>query len=373
MMCYRHGCAILLAAWLVNGAAIFAQQPPLKPVAAASTKTILEVELLTGPDGGALQAQEWRTVFEKLDVPVTIHKAVLDEKPDVKERTVGTLRYVTAIGKLERQGRITFPDHSFERSDSVKLKEWFDELKTYGRQGAPDGQPLWGLSKQQFELLYQSLAELSNIELQGLPLDRAATDLKLPETYPLRWSTTAADRLKRLGEQNTARQRVAGFTKATALAIALNDRGFGFKPKRTPSGSIELVVEPQARDRNELWPVGWPLQRQAPELLPGLFTMSNIELHNEPLMDVLNTAAELSEVGILLDYASLDQRQVDLGALKANFKLKKTTWSLALRGVLVPQKLNREYWQDEAGRGFVWIVPVGKERTSTAAPKTPAK
>lgn len=368
-MLSRQGCAILLGV-LFAAQAAFAQGPSNKPPA-TSVRTILEAELLTSPDGGALQAQNWRAVFEQLDVAVTIHKAVLDEKPEVKERVVGTLRYVTVVGRLDRQGRIVFPDRVYSQSDVARLKEWFDELKTYGRQGAPEGQPLWGLSKQQFDLLYTALSEVSDAKLQGLPLDRAAIELSLPAQYPLRWSTAATDRLKALGDQATVRQEVAGFTKATSLAIALNDRGFGFRPNRTPSGSLELVIEPLARDKNELWPIGWPPQRQVPEMLPGLFAMTNIELRQEPLLDVLDAAADLAQARILLDYAALDQRQVKLDEIKVSLPLKKTTWSLVLRAVLVPQKLNREYWQDEAGRAFVWIVPIGKERTSAPPPAMP--
>src|SRR5581483_2127861 len=257
-----------------------------------------------------------------------------------------TLRYVTAIGRLDRQGRIVFPDRSFTTADASKLKEWFNDLRTYGKQGAPEGQPLWGLSKQQFELLYAALSEPSTTELQDLPLDKAVTTLKLPDAYPIRWSTSATQRLQSLGKDGTVRQKVVGFSKATALAIALNDRGFGFRPNRTPAGSLELVIEPQSRGRSDLWPIGWPTQRQIPELLPGLFEMTNIELHQQPLLEVLDAASDLTGARILFDYAAIEQRPVNLAALKVNYPLKKTTWSIALRAVLVPQKLNREYWQD---------------------------
>lgn len=343
-------------------------QPPTPKRGGTATKTILNVELLSAADGGALHAQDWRAVFEQLDVQLTVRRAVLDDKPDIKERTVGTLRYVTVIGQLDRQGRIVFTTASFTRADAARLKEWLDDLKTYGSQGKPDGQPLWGLSKAQFEALYLALSERVDVELQGQTLDQAVTALEFPATYPLRWSTAARERLVKLGEQATVRQRVAGFTKATALAIALNDQGFGFRPNRTPAGSIELVIEPQSADGRELWPIGWPLQQQAPELMPKLFVMTNIELRQESLLDVLEAAAGLTDTPILLNQAELDRRQIDLAALKASHPLKKTTWSLALRAVLVPQKLNREYWQDESGRAFVWITPIGKARSAPAAP-----
>jgi hypothetical protein len=346
---------------------LFAQPPATKSPAAA-TKTILNVELLTGADGGALHAQDWRGVFEQLDVAVTIRRAVLDDKPDLKERTVGTLRYVTVIGQLDRQGRLVFTTGTFTRADAAKLKEWLDELKTYGSQGKPEGQPLWGLSKTQFEALYLALSERLEDELQTMTVERAVTAAKLPAAYPTRWSVAARERAVRLGAQGTVRQPVAGFSKATALAIGLNDRGLGFRPNRTAAGTLELVIEPQSAERFELWPVGWPLQQQAPVQMPGLFAMTNIQLQQESLVDVLAAAADLTDTPILLNHSELDRRQVEVAALKASHPLKKTTWSLALRAILVPQKLNREYWQDESGRAFVWITPIGKERQAPPKP-----
>ncbi|MDZ4687622.1 MAG: hypothetical protein SH850_21330 [Planctomycetaceae bacterium] len=358
-------CAGILSivCWLILGSSV-AAQPTAKPSAERSRTTVVQVELLTGPDGGAITAQEWRIVFEKLDVELLVRRGVLDDKPEVKEKDVGTLRYVTAIGKLERSGRLVFGDKTFNRDEAPKLKEWLDELKTYGSQGAPTGKPLWGLSKTQFEQLYAAMANPSADEIQNLPLAEAIEQLKLPAAYPLRWSTAARDRLSLLGETNAVRQPLAGFSKATQLAIALNDHGFGYRPNRTPAGNIELVIEPQTAQPTDQWPVGWPLQQQAPQAMPGLFAMTNIELERAVLTELLAAGSDLTGTPMLIDYAELARRQIDPAAVIVKHPFKKTTWSLALRAMLVPQKLNREYWQDEAGRAFVWITVVGKTRAN---------
>jgi hypothetical protein len=361
---WNHAILLLCLAGMLPAAS---GQPPSHPSGGRSGKTFLDVVLLAAPDGGALHSQDWRSAFEQLDVPVSIRRPVLDDKPEVKERTVGTLRYVTVVGVIDRQGRLVFADRTFTRGEAAKLKEWLDELTTYGAQGSPKGQPLWGLSKPQFEALYLALAEVHSADLSGQPLSRAVAALEISPQYPLRWSSAATDVVQKLGDEATVRQHVVGFSKATTLAIALNDRGLGFRPNRTPSGGIELVIEPQTENRHEHWPVGWPLQRPAPQALPGLFVLTNIQLQKEPLADVLEAVTDLTEAPVFVDYAGFAQRQLDLAALRATHPLKKTTWSLALRAILVPQKLNREYWQDEAGKAFVWITPIGKERTNGAA------
>lgn len=367
-MTQRQTCLWLLLL-LVFPVVLAAQTTSPNPTT-APMKTLLEVVLLNSPEGGALHSQDWRSAFEQLDVRVSIRRPVLDDKPEVQERIVGTLRYVTVIGIIDRQGRLVFSGRTFTRNEMARLKEWLDELTTYGAQGSPHDQPLWGLSRSQFEKLYAALMEACPTELQGQPLIAAVKALEIPAAYPVRWSTEALSLLQRLGENATVRQPVAGFSKGTSLAIALNDRGFGFRPNRTPAGSIELLIEPQTDDRQTMWPVGWPLQRQTAQALPGMFVFTNIQLQQEPLADVLAAVSDLTETPILVDYAALARRQLDLSTLRATHPLKKTTWSLALRAILVPQKLHREYWQDEAGRAFVWITTIGKDRTEAKVKPT---
>ncbi len=328
--------------------------------------TTVDVELLTDPNGGALQAQQWRTQFEQLGIALKVRRPVLNDKPDVSDRVVGTLRYVTAVGQLERSGKIVFPGKAFTFSDAPKLKEWLDELKTYGAQGSPNGKPLWGLTEKQFKVTYDVLTAVLKTSVAGKDLPDAVTAMELPANLPVRWSIAARDYLERRVADGkiTAVHDTAGFSKATVLAIALNDQGLGFRPNRTPEGTIELLIEPQVADRQELWPVGWPVQQQVTNVLPGMFVMVNVALEKLPADEVLKDVAKATETPIFVDRAEFERRDIDLTKLLVSHPLKKTTWSLALRAMLVPKRINREYWQDEAGRGFVWITATGKPRAA---------
>jgi hypothetical protein len=333
-------------------------KPRVEPSAGTSSKprtTIVEIKLLTGANGGGLHSQQWSKILEPLDVSVQIQRPTLNDKPEVRERTVGTLRYVTAVGTLDRSGAISFPGRSFEATDGHKLREWINELKTYGAQGAPDGQPMWGLSKEQFTKVYDSLLKPVEAELTDLPLTDAISKLPLPKEYPVRFNQAATALLEQAGAKNRVRQDVRGFCAATALAIMLNDCRLGFRPNRTPAGGLELLVEPLGQ-RQDLWPVGWPLQKQRIKAAPKLFAMTPIELDRVELTDLLETVAELTDTPVMLDYYEIEQKNIDLSKLTVSFKRAETSWSVALKNVVVPKKLSREIWQDEAGRTFVWIT-----------------
>ncbi|HET6423075.1 MAG TPA: hypothetical protein VFG20_05290 [Planctomycetaceae bacterium] len=352
-------------AWCLVGVtlATASAQPKDAPVGKVRSTTV-EVELLTSPEGGILHGQQWRAQFEQLGVSLKVKRAALNDKPQISERIVGTLRFVTAVGQVERSGRISFPGKAFTFSDGPKLKEWIDELKTYGAEGSPHGKPLWGLTEKQFKVLYGELSAVQKTSVAGKDLPDSVTALELPDHIPVRWSLAAQDHLERrvAGKQIAAIHDTTGFSKATVLAIALNDQNLGFRPNRTPEGTIELLIEPQSADRQDHWPVGWPLQQQQSALLPNLFLMVNVSLEKLPASEVLDEVAKATETPVFVDRAEFERRDIDLTKLLLSHPLKKTTWSMALRSMLVPKRITREYWQDEGGRGFVWITATGKPR-----------
>ncbi len=332
----------------------------IKPKAAASRKpttktTIIEFELLQEAGGGALSAQNWLKVLEPLDVSLRVHRPVADDKPGLKEREAGNTRYVTVIGLLDRSGNIELPDRTFTLNDSVKLKEWIEELRTYGVKGTPKGQPLWGMTDDQFAVLYDGLMKPIDFETDEMPLKQALDKIPLPADFPLKWSADAGDVLAKRGERGQVRQELKGFSAGLVLALSLSDNGLGFRPSRTPAGNIELLIEPR-NSKLEQWPIGWSVQRATFKAAPKLYAMAPIELTDVELSDVLVAISKLAETPILIDHAELDAKQIDLEKIKVSFPRKMTTWSLALRQLVIPKRLTRELWQDEAGRVFVWIT-----------------
>ena len=71
---------------------------------------------------------------------------------------------------------------------------------------------------------------------------------------------------------------------------------------------------------------------------------------------MINAISKVSETPILIDYAELDAKQIDLEKVKVSFPRKVTNWSIALSRLIAPQRLTHELWQDEAGRTFVWLT-----------------
>ena len=375
VMTYSRTLGSLFFVWCsIIGSVPLNAQPPAPPTrsetsSGASSKprtTIVEIHLLANADGGGLHSQQWNRILEPLDVSVQITRSASIEKNEVRERNVGTIRYVTAVGTLDRSGKISFPGRTFDASDAPKLREWINELKTYGAQGTPEGQPMWGLSKEQFNRLYDSMLKPVDVELTNLPIGEAISKLPLPKQYPVRLSPAAQTQIEQAGAKNHARQDMRGFSAATALSIMLNDCRLGYRPNRTPTDGLELLVEPLGL-RKDQWPIGWPLQKQRIKAAPKLFTMTPIELDQVPLTDLLATVAELTETPVMLDYYEIDKKNIDLSKLTVSLKRTETSWSVALKNIANPKRLSREIWQDEAGRAFVWITTNRPGRSNAPA------
>ena len=344
----------------LGNAETFAQAGDTRPKSsiralAKESKTTVAVELLVGREGVGRYAQEWRRVFEELQVSLRVRQGLSTDKLTIKERTFGRLRKITVIGKLERSGRLVFSDRVVTTSKTAELAEWLRELQTYGAQGAPDGKPLWGLNESQFTEIDESLRPPLQAEPQGLPLTTAINKFSLSEKFPLRFSTAAESWLADRDRQHVARNNLSGFSSGTALAILLSEYGLGFRPLRTPEGSIELVVQ-RLSDAEKHWPVGWELTQKRWKTAPKLFRLVPVELEDVALSDVLNTVSAQTEIPICIDHYRLRAKGIDITKLHVSHPKRKSSWSLLLKRVTNPSKMTRRLLIDEQGRPFIWIT-----------------
>lgn len=358
------------------------EEKPATPTAAPrfdSSQTNIRIELLTAGDGGtAVEAQQWSRTLANLGYSARIRRPLLDDKPEVTERTQGPLRLVTIVGTIDRRGTLRLGDRTFAPHQAAELKDWLASIKKYGAQGSPEGQPFWGLSRAQFESVYRSLSEPVAVDVTGLPLSAAITKLPLPAEHPLQFSASARRLLEAQSATNGVSRSVAGLTTGTALAYLLNEYGLGFHPERTADGSIVLAVgtlsEASSSNNDDetpasppFWPVGWSVDAppganaaaDSPsrvDVAPTLFRLTNIGFPDIPLTDALATVEAETDVPVLIDRPGIAAAQIDLAKSRAKLPTRKTSWSLALRYATTPNRLDADLRRDEAGQPLVWVT-----------------
>ena len=322
--------------------------------------TSVELEILTD-DGNGIRAQEWRLALESLEISLAFRRGEVGEELETTEKNYGKFRRVTAIGRMDRAGKLTFADQVFQPGDRNRIKSWVEDLQKYGAQGSPLGKPLWGLNEEQFSAVYASLLEVTTNDLRDMPLEKAIRNLPLPFEYPLEWSPAARKRLSEAEGKDVVRQSTLGFTTATALAVILNDAGLGFRPVRTPAGSMELLIDVPGKSE-DVWPVGWPLKLSRQKAAPKLFVLNQIFLDDKTLLDVLGMASQSAEIPVLFNYAELDHITDDWAGIPILYRPRQATWHTVVRDVLNKGKLTFDLYQDEAGRVFLYVTTIKSKR-----------
>ncbi len=320
-------------------------------------ETDVRFELIREPGTDGVAAQRWGRLFQKLGITLRIRNPLINDKGEIKESMLGRIRQVKAIGVLRADGTIAFPGRSYSTGDAGRLKEWIDELKTYGAQGAPAGKPAFGLDQRQFALLTTSLSQVVEGETEELGLAEALDQLALPSEYPVRLTEDAKAWLAVVSSRKVGSE-LKGFSKGTALAVVLNEFGLGFRPLRTPDGSLQLTIAP-LKKQPERWPVGWELEQlklKRTRVAPKLFKMVPVDLKDVPLKDVLDGVTIASGVPVLIDYYKIEAMGIDVRKLLVSHPPKRTSWSLVLKGITNPHKLTRKVLVDERNRAFVWVT-----------------
>ncbi|MCA9053961.1 MAG: hypothetical protein KDA75_09000 [Planctomycetaceae bacterium] len=320
-------------------------------------QTFVDVVILTPQFGATVAAQRWAKVLNEMDVQAQFRAPIGTDELGVDESIRGTFRNVKVVGQLTEDGRLQLGDELYTPDDVRKLKEWLDETKAYGAQGAPLGKPLWGLNPNQFSEIYESLAVPVEKELEGASLTAAIDRLPLPQKHPLR-NSAAADGWLSTHPAAVVENRLQGLSCGTVLALILREAGLGFQPLRTPSGSLELSVKPLAAGE-QFWPVGWDLPEDVDhgQLVPVLHRFTEIGFENAALQDVLDATSAAIEVPILVDYYAVRASGVDLADKAVSLPIGRTTWSLMLNRVIRKANLTKSVRTDEQGRPFVYVEP----------------
>lgn len=322
-------------------------------------KTSIEFELVApGALAGDTRTRDWAELLQEQGASVRIRQPLFDDELGVTEKVRGTLRWVKVIATFDDMGKLILPEETFSRSDSQRLNEWIEELKLYGAQGSPEGKPLWGLSEEQFNTLFTAMSEPVPVNSYGETLDVAIQQMNLPASYAVRYHSTAAAHLASMQPVDPVRQRLAGLSRGTSLAIMLADYGLGFRPLRTPTKEIELVIQPLT-DISDPWPVGWDLDKETRrgDLAPNLFKMVPVKFDNIPVQAVLDEIASVTGVPVVVNHYLAKQKEINLDEITLSYPSRKAAWISVINSAAARNRMKQELRLDEQSHPFVLIAP----------------
>ncbi len=313
--------------------------------------------LLSRERANGLAGQQWAEVFRQFEVPLRVRQPMYNDKAGVEQDIFGTTRRVVVTGLLDRNGEIVFPDRKFRLNEIGELADWIEELQTYGAQGAPAGQPLWGLSKAEFDVLHATMRTVVENKTSNLDLATAIVSLELPSDYPIDFTSKAKQTLGPVDQIPLVKNDLTGLAKGTAFALLLREYGLSFTPQRLPDESIVLSIE-AAEEVEKAWPIGWDpdsfgLTRLT--LAKKLFVAMPVEVDQMSMSEMLQELERQTDIPVYVDGMALKSMELDFDKMTVTYPRKRTSWSLCLRTLVSKIQLTQELRVDENDRAFLWI------------------
>ncbi|WP_339746530.1 hypothetical protein [uncultured Rubinisphaera sp.] len=352
---------LILGTLLLSGMILSVNQVSAQPPESVADRLHTDVKfelLLSRERANGLAGQEWAEVFRQFEVPLRVRQPLYNDKAGVEQDIFGTTRRVVVTGLLDRNGEIVFPDRKFRLSEVRELAEWIEELKTYGAQGAPEGQPLWGLNKAEFDLLHAAMRTVVENKTSDLDLAEAIVALELPSNYPIDFTSKAKQTLGPVDQIPTVKNDLTGLAKGTAFALLLREYGLSFTPRRLPDESILLSIE-DAEEVDKAWPIGWDpdsigLTRLS--LAKKLFVAVPVEVDQMSMTQMLQELEKQTEIPVFVDGMALKSMNLDFDKMTVTYPRKRTSWSLCLRTLVSKIQLTQELRVDENDQAFLWIT-----------------
>jgi hypothetical protein len=292
-------------------------------------------------------AQNWTKVLQQLPF-ATFRISVADgsEKAGITREQESLL----LTGTIGPDGRLTLHGGTFRLNEKARLAEWLQTLKS-GDAVPKESQPhAFGLTDRQLVDLFDRLRPKIDNQTKGMTIGELI-DLTESNTGLEIVAEGTRDRLN-----ETISDEFSGLACGTVLAASLRLSGLVIVPQRRLDQTVLLLGD--YRTAPESWPVGWPREKPAPELIPKLLDRLNADILETPLSDVLNAVQPRLRVPFLFDRSSMARQGIDPAAIKVSVPRRRTTYGRLLDICLVKGRLKSEVRVDEAAQPFVWISPI---------------
>jgi hypothetical protein len=312
----------------------------------------IELELVTESGFPITGSQQWTYLLKDLKLArLRIRSQAGSLRPSIERLGTADAPMYRVTGVLTARNQLRLRGGTFGLHDKARLKEWIRRLSEGGVEGLTATQAAFGLTSKQLAAVRGSLAAKVRDPTQGQRVEQVLAAVTGELTLQTVMAPSAREMIK--GGPPVADELV-GVTRGTALAAVLRPVGLALVPEKPNDGPVRLRVTPAGR-ASESWPVGWPAEKKAIELLPKLFERLEVEIVDTPLAEVLEAIQQRLDVPLLLDHNSLARRKIDPGRVQVSFSNSRTYYKRILDEAMRQARLRAEIRVDEAGRPLLWI------------------
>ncbi len=319
----------------------------------------LDIRLLLGGNPAARinTTREWSAAFQRIGRRVTI---VPDRKSETPEITND--RYsVRVTGLIDRKGDVRFNRKTFRLSDVEVLTEFLASLEQHGAGGPVRQRSTWGLSEEQYADVLKLLSEKVP---QGFSLTSSVVAdieaMELPPRLQVTWSEEAkhvALNTETVAESAPLRM----LSKGTGLAIALAQRGLGYRVMNHPQRGYLLEID-EGNESSNLWPIGWKNKKSLATVLPTMYRAVDVDLDDAAVELVIADIADRAKIGWLTSWHHLANDGIQFNELRTSRRPGRISPHRLLQSIGAMNRISVEARTDESGTLFLWCTTVADQK-----------
>lgn len=314
----------------------------------------VELELVTDSNFPATSQQQWYKLLTELKVDnLRIRKAISGDKAEIVVAGTASSPVYRVTGILRSSNELVVPGGRFSPRDRGRLADWLAKLREEGPERVQSGDKLpFGLTPSQFVAVNADLSRKVDFSTKDMQVHQAVARIAGSLQLPLSVDKSAAENLQRA---EPIREELQGISSGTALAYLLRSAGLVLEPRLDARKQPVCAITKGASNRTP-WPVGWPADKPARELLPDLFEQLNVEIDDTLLTETLSAIGGRLKTPVLYDHYALARHGIDLEKTKVKLAPARLAYAIILRKVLHQADLKGEWRIDETGQPLLWIT-----------------
>jgi len=331
----------------------------------------VELELLMDSSSASTTSQQWMNLLKDV-VPngLRIRQGTAGEKPEVIRSGNDKSPLFRVIGLITREGLILPNGQTYTMSDKRAIAAWLAKVPEMSNNEPGSGPAAFGLTENQLVSVHEAISAPVSFSTKGLASTEAITKLtgswKSASSksdswkYPLDVSPAAR---ASFASDDPVLDELEGVSGGTALAAILRPLGLVFAPQKVAGSRSKSDIAIRVADARELeqsWPIGWPIEKQTSQVAPELFKFLNVDITDTPLDEALTAIQSRVKYPFLRDHNSIVRQRIDLHQVRVNLPGGKTYYKSILDKVLNQGKMKCEIRMDEAEKPFVWITTTKK-------------
>jgi hypothetical protein len=312
----------------------------------------VEFEIVTSKGLSPATTQQWYQVLTDLKVAgLRIRAEAPTDTPKIDVGGTKERPSFRVTGTINARGLLVVPGGQFTTADGARIKRWIGELANNGVEGVTERKTAFSLTKTQLAEATEGLMRPITFATKGMPPIDAArkivSSLKLPATVD--------DAVKRaLVADDRVRDELQGISSGTALAAILRPAGAALVPEK-PDGKPLRWRLIEADGAADVWPVGWPVEKQPFKVVPKLFEFLNAEIEGVSAAEAIEAIRGRLGVPFLFDHNNMVRHRIDLTKPVA-VPARRTYYSKVLDEVPFKAGLKYELRADENDKPFLWIT-----------------